>query len=76
MHYTLSYKDIPQDEADKKAIEDAIFYNEKGVQVVEKAIAEKQITNFTQLEFYLSFAGIQGYPVQALARKHGIEITA
>ena len=72
MSYTVDYKN--EKDAKTKAIDDCKFWLGDNYQKVEDVIVkgmleEEELTDnlVKTLAFHLSFVGIQGYPVRALA---------
>lgn len=67
-HYTMSYKGLSQEEADKKAIHDSkefVDNEEQWAKILEYVEACESLEG---LQIGLSFTGIRGYPVYALCR--------
>jgi hypothetical protein len=78
MHHTISYKDLSQEQADIKAIEDVKFWLGDRFEFVDNTLkngVEKgELININHLRFACSFIGVQGYPVLMLARRYGVSI--
>jgi hypothetical protein len=76
MSHTISYKDLPQEQADTKAMEDVKFWLGDKFDFVDntlrEAVQKGEIKTLKHLCFYASFIGIQGYPVMMLARRYSI----
>ena len=74
MKQTISYKDMPQEEADLKSIEDTKFYLGKDGWKKVCNMIEEYKPDFNNLAIMLEFQGVRGYPVFAIARHFKIEI--
>lgn len=75
MSWTKKYEGT-QEEKDKETINDIRFYLGDQFERIEKLImSHEPPPTMKDFVFSLSFLGIQGYPVEAWARKLGITVT-
>ena len=65
MHNTVNYTKLPQPEREKQALADVTeWLNQKQYQALTDLIRNKPDTTLEQFAFYMSFCGVQGYPVE------------
>ena len=74
MKYTIKFTDTDQQRKAEKAIKAAQDYlGERFDQIIKlftESIENGEITTRKQLHFAMSFAGIHGYPVDALIKRY------
>ena len=71
MHYEIDYGGLTQEEKEEKAISDMVEYvGQEHFDKIVKAFQEAGPMTQMQVDFYLSFAGIQGYPAIAFAKRY------
>jgi hypothetical protein len=80
MKTTINYTDLPTDRKAAKAIEDTKAYlGDRFAEIIgmfTQAIEAGEITTRKHVHLAMSFAGIQGYPVDALIEKYWPSLTA
>ena len=69
MHYKISYKDLPQAQADQKALRDIIDWMgiERFTEVTDE-FRKMEPLDLDHFSLLVSFAGVAGYPVRAWYR--------
>jgi hypothetical protein len=80
MKTTINYTDLPTGRKAAKAIEDTKAYlGDRFAEIIgmfTQAIEAGEITTRKHVHLAMSFAGIQGYPVDALIEKYWPSLTA